>query len=82
MSASVVDAADAVAAAPVADMFCRGTIDPLKASSETDKLMLTMNERRLKPAMCLEIEIRSEMQYLYCPVLLCPIPPVGFKEPH
>ena len=46
MSASVVDAAVAVAPAPVADMFWRGTIDPLKASNEIDRLMLTMNERR------------------------------------
>ena len=35
-SASIVDAADAVAVAPVAGMFWRRTIDPLKAIDETN----------------------------------------------
>ena len=35
-SASIVDATDAVAVAPIAGMFWRRTIDPLKAIDETN----------------------------------------------
>lgn len=82
MSASVVDAADAVAAAPVG-MLWRGTVDLLKAIYKMKLTIGVDNEReKIETFEVFRNRRQGRNAVFVLSVFPCPIKTVGFKRPH